>query len=322
MEPLAPLAHQIVRFRRDYEALVGAPARLGVAVSGGPDSLALLLLAGAAWPGHVAAATVDHGLRPESAAEAEAVAALCKRLGCPHNILKVAVPTGGDGLQGEARRARYAALRGWAEGSGIAALATAHHRDDQAETILMRLQRGAGLAGLSAIRSLRAEGPALSIVRPLLGWTRLELAGIVAAAGLTPASDPSNGDPRFDRVAIRAFLAQNPQFEPARLARSAAALAEADAALDWAAAKAEILWCSETEDGWTIDPADLPRALRRRLLKRAVAAISGREPGDVEGLLTALESGQTATLAGVIARPGACWRLSPAPPRREERTPR
>lgn len=327
MPPLALPAALVARFRRDCEALAGPPARLGLAVSGGPDSLALLLLASAAFPDAVEAATVDHGLRAASADEAAMVAALCARLGCPHATLKVAVAPGGAGLQGEARRARYAALRDWCTERALPFLATAHQQDDQAETILMRLQRGAGLAGLSAIRPVRAEGPGLTLLRPLLGWTRAELGAIVAEAGLVAAEDPSNRDARFDRVAMRAFLAETPAFQPARLARSAAALREADEALDWMADRiAEALIRAEGGE-WRIDPTGLPRALRRRLLARAVAAIreaNGLAPlgsggGDVEGLLAALEAGGSGTRAGVMAQAGKVWRLRLAPPRRPTR---
>ena len=321
---MGPSPDLVARFRRDLEALDGEPERIGVAVSGGPDSLALLLLADAAFPGRVEAATVDHGLRSEGAGEAALVAALCGRLGCPHETLKVEVASAGAGLQGEARRARYAALRAWAGRRGLPLLATAHHQDDQAETLLMRLQRGSGLAGLSAIRPIRPEGPSLVLVRPLLGWTRAELAGIVAAAGIAAVDDPSNRDPRFDRVATRRFLAANPQFQPARLARSAAALREAGDALAWAADQLAPDRLTSAGGEWRIDPAGLPRELRRRLLARAVAEIrdaaglaSTRTVGeDVESLLATLEAGGAGTLAGVMARGGAVWHLRLAPPRR------
>ena len=107
----------IERFAADLVALWGGHGNLGVAVSGGPDSLALLLLTAAALPGRVAAATVDHGLRPEGAAEAAMVASVCARLGVPHTTLKVEV--GAGNVQSEARNARYAALAGWMAEAGI-----------------------------------------------------------------------------------------------------------------------------------------------------------------------------------------------------------
>lgn len=124
--------------------------KLGIAVSGGPDSLGLLLLAAAARPGGVCAATVDHGLRAEGAAEAAQVAAVCRDLGVPHETARVLVEPGN--VQSEARAARYAALADWMAREGVAALATAHHADDQAETLVMRLNRASGVAGLAGVR--------------------------------------------------------------------------------------------------------------------------------------------------------------------------
>ena len=126
MTALAPSPDLIARFRADLETLAGTPSRLGVAVSGGPDSLALLLLAAAAFPGRVAAATVDHGLRPESGWEALHVEDICGRLACPHSILSVRVPQGRGGPQADARSARYGALIAWAQDAHIPLLATAH----------------------------------------------------------------------------------------------------------------------------------------------------------------------------------------------------
>jgi tRNA(Ile)-lysidine synthase len=323
MAALAPEPGLVARFRRDVEALAGEPERLGLAVSGGPDSLALLLLAAAAFPGRIEAATVDHGLRREAAAEALHVEDICGRLGCPHSILAVEVGDGRAGIQGEARKARYAALGDWAGRQAITTLATAHHADDQAETLLMRLQRGSGVGGLAGVRAVRREGE-LVIVRPLLGWTKAELVHVVAEAGIEAADDPSNRDPRFDRSVMRRFLGENPQFEPKRLARTAAALGEAEAALDWAADQLAEDRCTSQGGEWRVDPAGLPRELRRRLLHRAIAELRlehGIEPQwtgseDVERLLAALEAGESGTLAGVMARGGECWHLRAAPPRR------
>lgn len=324
MPSLAPAPDLIARFRRDLEALEGAlPERLGLAVSGGPDSLALLLLAAAALPGRVAAATVDHALRAESALEALHVENICERLGCPHSILNVDVPDGPAGLQGEARHARYAALASWAAQECIGHVATAHHEDDQAETLLMRLQRGCGVTGLSGIRPLRRDG-GITILRPLLSWSKAELVHTVGNAAIEPADDPSNADSRFDRAEMRVFLSRNPQFDARRLARTAAAAREADEALAWAAEQLaeDRITCQGGE--WRIDPSGLPRGLKRRLLNRAVAEIRrehGLEPHwtggeDVDGLLAALDQGGAGTLAGVMGRGGAVWHLRAAPPRR------
>lgn len=321
-----PAPDLVARFRRDLEALAPTLDRCAVAVSGGPDSLALLLLAQTAFPGRVEAATVDHHLRPESTVEALHVEDVCARLGCPHSILDVTVPDGPAGVQAEARAARYEALARWAESRGLAHLATAHHADDQAETVLMRLQRGSGIGGLAGIRPARAEG-SLTLIRPLLGWSKAELVHLVAGAGIEAVDDPSNRDERFDRAAMRRFLRDHPEFEPRRLARSAAAAREADDALDWTVDQLADDRITAQGGEWRLDPTGLPRELRRRLLARAVAAVreahaigpawTGNE--DVEGLLTALEAGGVATRAGVMARGGAFWHLRAAPPRRPTR---
>ncbi|MBA3678295.1 MAG: tRNA lysidine(34) synthetase TilS [Sphingosinicella sp.] len=311
------------RFRANLERLVGAtPAKLGIAVSGGPDSLALLLLACAAFPAGVEAATVDHGLRAESAGEADLVAVICDRIGCPHSILPVRVEPGGEGIQGEARRARYAALEDWADRCGIGLVATAHHADDQAETILMRLQRGSGLSGLAGIRSARPLGSAL-LIRPLLDWTRDELSEIVRAARVEAADDPSNRDVRFDRVAMRNFLAENPQFDPRRLARSASSLAEANEALDWAAGQLFDDRVRRDGEALILDPAALPPELARRLLLRLLAETVPQSTSprgeEVQRLARKLQSGATLTLAGVKCIGGTFWRFETEAPRRAKR---
>jgi tRNA(Ile)-lysidine synthase len=303
---------QIARFRHDLEALTGpAPARIGIAVSGGPDSLALLLLAHRAYPGRVEAATVDHGLRPEAAGEAALVASISADLGVPHATLEAGMRDSAN-LQAAARERRYALLGLWAEAAGLSCIATAHHLDDQAETLVMRLLRGSGLSGLAGIRAV--SGGAVPVARPLLGWRREELAALVAAAGIEPVADPSNRDERFDRVRIRRRLAQAGWIEPEPLARSAAALAQAEAALEWTV---ERLW-RERADGLTLDPAGLPEELSRRLVLRMLAAMGAAAPrgAALARLLATLAAGGTATLAGVKCTGGAIWRFAPAPPRR------
>lgn len=224
------------RFRADLERLwpfvVTGPERLGLAVSGGGDSLALLLLGHALLPGRVEVATVDHGLRPESADEAAMVAAHCARLGVPHAALRVNVASGN--LQDRARAARYEALGAWCEERELDGLATGHQMDDQVETMVMRLNRGSGLSGLAGIRALGAvPGVPIRLVRPLLRWRRAELAALVADAGWTAVHDPSNDSVGFDRVRIRQALASADWLDPQGVERSARLLAEADAALEW-----------------------------------------------------------------------------------------
>lgn len=310
--------HLVERFGHALDAL--APERrVGVAVSGGPDSLALLLLACAARQGQVAAATVDHGLRAEAADEARFVAGICQQIGCPHTTLAVTVAPGRS-VQAEARDARYQALSRWASSNTLAAIATAHHADDQAETLLMRLQRGSGPAGLSGVRPAASLHGAL-IVRPLLDWRKQELVEIVAAAGLTPVSDPSNRDERFDRTWARALLSSGHGLDPARLARSAGALQEAEAALSWMIDEVAPDRIRGEGETLLIDFAGLPRELRRRLLARAIRCLDPDGAYDsLEPLLTALERGAPATLGRVMVRPGAVWSIGLAPPRRPVRT--
>ncbi len=230
---MMPRPELVERFRADLADLwaVEGTERLGIAFSGGPDSLALLLLANGCLPGRVAAVTVDHGLRPESGAEAEFAGGICRALDIPHAPLRVTVGPGN--IQAEARGARYAALARWAQDGGIAAVATAHHADDQAETFLMRANRGSGLSGLAGIRNLLPlPGTTIPLCRPLLGWRRAELAEIVRQSGFEPVCDPSNGDDRFDRVRMRRALAASDLVDVSGLSRAAAHLAEMQDAVD------------------------------------------------------------------------------------------
>ncbi len=290
------------RFAADLAALGFAGGKLGVAVSGGPDSLALLLLAHAALPGQVEAATVDHGLRSESADEATLVAEICEKLGVPHTTLKVEVAAGN--LQAEARTARYAALAGWMEQRGLAALATAHHGDDQAETLLLRLNRGSGVAGLAGVRARgQVPGTRLPLLRPLLGWRRAELVLKVAEAGLKAAQDPSNEAERFDRVRIRKHLAEADWLDVAALAASAAHLADADAALDWAAVREWSECVSRTPMGLTYRP-QAPRAVALRVLARIVVELGGGEVrgGQLARLFDSLIARRPASIGSLVAR--------------------
>jgi tRNA(Ile)-lysidine synthase len=183
----------------------------------------------------VIAATVDHGLRPEAANEAAMVAQVCASLGAPHETIAVTVAAGN--FQTQAREARYDALCRSFGKRGAEVFATAHHADDQAETVLMRLNRGSGLAGLAGIRARRVvigDDPLgeYLVVRPLLHWPRAELAQIVSAAGLAPVSDPSNKDTAFDRVRMRQRLAAMPWLDPLAVARSAEWLQQAEDAVE------------------------------------------------------------------------------------------
>ncbi|CAH1671548.1 tRNA(Ile)-lysidine synthase [Hyphomicrobiales bacterium] len=188
---------------------ISSEATLLVAVSGGPDSVALLALLaewarGAGRP-RLHAATVDHGLRPEAAEEAAAVALLCERLGVPHKTLRWDGAKPASALQAEARRARYALLAGEARRLGGAVLVTAHTLNDQAETMLMRLAHGSGPAGLAGMRA-RSEKEGVLLARPLLGIAKARLVSTAEARGLAFVHDPSNADQRFERVRWRGIV--------------------------------------------------------------------------------------------------------------------
>ncbi|HUS53824.1 MAG TPA: tRNA lysidine(34) synthetase TilS [Thermohalobaculum sp.] len=183
---------------------------LGIAVSGGGDSTALLIIA-ARWAGargrKILAATVDHGLRADSADEADAVVALCAHLGIPHTILQTGdLRAMGGNLSAAARDARFALLGDWAQGQGCAAVLLGHTMDDQAETVLMRLVRGSGAEGLSAMQAgLQHSG--MLWLRPLLGIRREALRAVLQAEGIGWIEDPTNEDPEYDRVKARQALA-------------------------------------------------------------------------------------------------------------------
>lgn len=213
-----------------------------VAVSGGSDSIALLVLLDR-WRRHNAAlelietplvvATVDHRLRPGSAAEAAAVAALCEVRGFPHVTLTWDGEKPASGLQEAAREARYALLMGEAGRRGFDCVVTAHTLDDHAETVLMRLARGSGVKGLAGMAEVSfREGFILH--RPLLGTSRGRLRAMLEREGVAWIDDPSNADPRFLRPRLRALLPKLAEegLDAARLAGVARKLRRTDDAIE------------------------------------------------------------------------------------------
>lgn len=306
----------IARFAGDLARLWPEAGKLGLAVSGGPDSLALLLLAEAVMPGQVEVATVDHGLRSESGSEAAMVAELCAGHGICHEIINVKVPPGN--VQNAARLERYRGLGEWAKRKGLSALATAHHADDQAETLIMRLNRASGTAGLAGVRARGVvPGTGCPVLRPLLGWRRAELAEIVSAAGLDAVRDPSNEDPRFDRVRLRQSLKDCDWLNIGALAASASHLADSEMVMQWAAQREWKERVTVSEDAIRYRP-NAPAALVMRVVGRAISML-GAEPrmGNVAKLVTGLAAGKDSNLAGVVAR---ChdgeWVFRKEPPRR------
>lgn len=311
------------RFRADLEPLVSPGGRIGVAVSGGADSLGLLLLAAAARPGQVEAATIDHALRPEARSEAEMVGRVCAQRGIPHTILTARwAETPETAIQERARHQRYLLLGYWAEERALEAIATGHHADDQAETVLMRLSRGAGVRGLAGMRPRSsAPGSHVRLVRPLLGWRRAELEEVCAGAGVDFIADPSNDDERFERVRMRKALNGAEWLDAAAVAQSAAHLADADVALEWAAKNEWRHAVHERRDMIAYRPGDAPAEIVRRIVTRAVRRLASEGDGELrgrelDGLLALLAEGGQSTLRGVRCSGGAEWRFSAAPPRR------
>ena len=185
--------------------------RVILAVSGGADSTALLVLA-QRWRQRrtrgpeLIAATVDHGLRPGSGSEAKAVGALARRLGVQHKILSWRGTKPKTGIEATARAARYRLLTELARQVGAEAIATAHTLDDQAETVLMRLASGSGPAGLAGMRPRDARD-GLVLLRPFLGVRKARLVATLTRAGIAWVEDPMNADPAFARPRLRAAAA-------------------------------------------------------------------------------------------------------------------
>lgn len=314
----------IERFAADLAALCDGIGDSGsapvlVAVSGGPDSLALLLLTHALLGERCVAATVDHGLRPEAADEAKWVADLCAARGIDHAILRGTLPERAGhtaNVSARARALRYELLHAHADAVGATQIATAHHADDQVETLIMRLNRGAGVGGLAGVRAASGR-----VIRPLLGWRRAELGAIVAAAGIVAVDDPSNVSDRYDRARLRKHLAAIDWIDAARVAASASALADAEEAIGWMVRQLGTDRITTEGDSLLLDPRDLPFELVRRLVEHCVRQID--PAAEIRGsalvrMVKALESGETAMLGNVAATPmsPAAWRFRKAPPRR------
>lgn len=285
---------------------------LGLAVSGGPDSLALLLLAHEVFPRRITAATVDHQLRPEGQAEARFVADLCSERGISHQILKPSVPIRGS-IQAVARKTRYSLLNNWMESRNIAWLATAHHADDQLETLVMRLLRGSGIEGMSAIRARRGH-----IIRPLLHFPKQALADFVEAHDIAAVDDPSNRDQSFDRVRVRHALSQLHGFDVGLASQSAAALEDARSAINWMVEQLGDEHITKTDGGCRLERQDFPHEIVRRLLLRCLhicdPALSPRGE-QLEQTIVALKSGKTITIGNILCQGDGYWAFSPAPKR-------
>jgi tRNA(Ile)-lysidine synthase len=260
-----------------------ARPHLAVAVSGGGDSMALLLLAqdwACARGGRVTALTVDHGLRPEAAAEAAQVASWCAAGGIDHVVLRRVGPAPRSGVQAAARAARYALLEAWCRAHFVLHLLLAHQREDQAETVKMRAARGSGVDGLAGMASI-AERGAVRLLRPLLGIPRAHLRDFLAARGQGWIEDPSNRNPAFTRVQVRATLgAAAPGSSDAHLAATATRLGRDRAAHEGEDARRLARWLALHPAGFVwLDPRGFagPEALGVKALGAVLAMVSGRE---------------------------------------------
>jgi tRNA(Ile)-lysidine synthase len=317
---------------RDVPALV-------LAVSGGPDSVALMWLA-ARWRKSFArgpqllAVTIDHGLRAEAAREARAVKRLASLLDVEHRTLRWTGDKPSRGVPAAAREARYRLLAQAARAARASHVLTAHTRDDQAETLLMRLLRGSGIAGLSGI-ARESERDGIRLVRPLLDVPKSRLIATLNRAKIAFADDPTNHDAAFTRPRLRALLPLlAAEGGDARgLARLAARLARANAAVDVLADGAERFLALR---GDPLVPgldarafAGLPEEIRLRLLRRNLDRVGHEGPaelGKVEALLATLDEaiaaqgGLKTTLAGaVVSLARGRIRIAPAPLRRTKR---
>jgi tRNA(Ile)-lysidine synthase len=314
---------------------------LVLAVSGGPDSTALMMLA-ARWrdslktPPKLIAVTVDHGLRKESKREAADVARLARRLGVAHRTLHWRGKKPATGLQAAARAARYRLLAQAARAAGAGHVLTAHTLDDQAETVLIRMSRGSGIAGLAAMsRFALVPGDAqIRLVRPLLAVAKSRLVATLRAAKVSFAEDPSNRDPRFTRARLRGLMPDLARegLDGRRLAQLAARLKRADQAIEAAVDRAEqeVATHPNATVAGSYDAqgfAKLADEIALRLLGRAVTKLGDEGPVELaklEALKSALESAQKAggrrfrrSLAGaVVTLAGGKIVVVRAPPRR------
>jgi tRNA(Ile)-lysidine synthase len=306
--------------------------RLGLAVSGGADSLALMLLAAryAADPEarrRFFVYSVDHGLRPEAADEVAFVVAEAEKLGMHARPLRWEGEKPATGIQQAARKARYTLIAEAMDADEVPVLLTAHHMVDQAETVLMRLAHGSGIEGLRGMDYFSELGD-LRVVRPLLHADPDQLGAIVAEAGLTPIADPSNTDLDYERVRWRQAmpLLASLGLDAQRLGRFAERMRDADRALEQLASRALASEVGVGDDGrsrsftraWL---RTLPHAVAVRVVQRVLDQVGGGQKphalGAVEALTDRLirETGKTTLHGCVIDADGQTVRITPEPGR-------
>jgi tRNA(Ile)-lysidine synthase len=342
--------------RRLFADWKAAPA-IVLAVSGGPDSIALMWLA-SRWRRALArgprlvAVTVDHGLRAEAAAEARDVKRLARTLDMPHRTVRWTGAKPRTGLPAAARAARYRLLARAARAHGATHILTAHTRDDQAETLLMRMLRGSGIAGLAAM-ARESEREGVRLARPFLNVSKSQLIATLKKAKIDFADDPTNRDTSFTRPRLRTLMPvlATEGGDVRSLARLASRLARANAAVEVLVDGAERYLAlggreashaefgakafdAKSFDAKTFDAkafAAMPEEIRLRLLLRAIDRFGHEGPaelGKAEALLSALDRAATEktarrrirlkqTLAGaLVSLIDGRIRVEPAPPRR------
>ncbi len=285
------------------------PKRLGVAVSGGGDSMALLCLTAEYVRGtdiELHAVTVDHGLRQAAKDEVRLVMDTCGRLGIPHHVEFWQTWAGQGNLMAEAREARYELMSGWAHANDIEAIALAHTANDQAETLMMRLARGAGVDGLSAMASRRVQHGVMWL-RPLLRVHRRELRYYLESNDIRWVEDPTNEDRDFERVRMRDALRL---LEPLGLGIDtlvgvADNMSKAREALDWQTFLAARDMSKVSHGAIALDLRrfrTLPEEIARRMLVRAISWLSGNtyapRRASMLGAVEAVRNGRTHTLDG------------------------
>ena len=299
-----------------------------LAVSGGPDSTALLLLA-ARWAKQLrkrapklVAVTVDHGLRPQAAGEAQAVKRLARQLGVPHQTLHWRGEKPKTALQEAARIARYHLLAQAASRQRFAHIVTAHTLDDQAETVLFRLARGSGLVGLAGMAhasALPSGDVGVFVVRPLLHVPKARLIATLNAARVDYSNDPTNHDPRFARPRLRTLMPALARegLDAHGFARFAARIRRAESTIEFAveAARAALApgpWPPRGPIVFaTAQFADLPAEVALRLLGQAIAHTGDEGPVELaklETLYDTLRQSHAAlrrTLAGALITLGS-----------------
>jgi len=318
-----------------------------LAVSGGPDSTALMLLA-ARWRDslktkpRLVAVTIDHGLRRESRREAATVARLARKLKIDHRTFRWSGRKPPTGLQEAARLARYRLLHDAARKARATHIVTAHTLDDQAETVLIRMSRGSGLTGLAAMQKISAvpghdlgkavKGNKIYLARPLLDVPKSRLIATLRAAKIAYADDPSNRDPRFTRARFRVLMGALAEegLDPHRLALLAHRIKRADRAIEAAVDRAMGDLAVEVRASALAFEArrfgELPGEVALRVLGRALTMAGDEGPvelGKLEALKSALDCAQTAgnghfrrTLAGaVVTLTDSQLTVERAPPR-------